>query len=86
MGYSATVSGLVLLPGAIIMGAMGPIAGRLFDKHGPRVLALVGMGVLTLTTFCFCFLGPNTVSYTHLDVYKRQTRPYASSWWTHRAR
>ena len=32
MGYSATVSGLVLLPGAIIMGAMGPIAGRLFDK------------------------------------------------------
>ena len=70
MGYSATVSGLVLLPGAIIMGAMGPIAGRLFDKYGPRVLALVGMGVLTLTTFCFCFLGPNmglitlTVLYT----------------------
>lgn len=59
MGYSATVSGLVLLPGAIIMGAMGPIAGRLFDKHGPRLLALIGMGVLTLTTFCFCFLGPN---------------------------
>ena len=60
MGYSATVSGLVLLPGAIIMGAMGPIAGRLFDKHGPRVLALVGMGVLTLTTFCFAFLSTET--------------------------
>lgn len=60
MGYSATVSGLVLLPGAIIMGAMGPIAGRLFDKHGPRVLSLIGMGVLTLTTFCFAFLNSNT--------------------------
>ncbi len=60
MGYSATVSGLVLLPGAIIMGAMGPIAGRLFDKHGPRVLSLVGMGILTLTTFCFAFLSTNT--------------------------
>lgn len=60
MGYSATVSGLVLLPGAIIMGAMGPIAGRLFDKHGPRVLSLVGMGVLTITTFCFAFLGTET--------------------------
>lgn len=59
MGYSATVSGLVLLPGAIVMGAMGPVAGRLFDKHGPRLLALIGMGVLTLTTFCFCFLGPS---------------------------
>ncbi|MEA5021175.1 MAG: MDR family MFS transporter [Gordonibacter sp.] len=60
MGYSATVSGLVLLPGAIVMGAMGPIAGRLFDKHGPRALSIIGMGVLTLTTFCFAFLGTET--------------------------
>ena len=60
MGYSAPVSGLVLLPGAIIMGAMGPIAGRLFDKHGPRVLSIIGMGVLTVTTFCFAFLGTET--------------------------
>lgn len=60
LGYSATVSGLVLLPGALIMGAMGPIAGRLFDKHGPRVLALVGTGVLTLSTLPFVFMGPGT--------------------------
>ena len=44
MGYSATVSGLVLLPGAIIMGAMGPIAGRLFDRRGPRVIGIIGTG------------------------------------------
>lgn len=60
MGYSATVSGLVLLPGAIIMGIMGPIAGRLFDRRGPRALSLVGMGLLTIVTFCFAFLGPET--------------------------
>ncbi len=48
LGYSATISGLVILPGAIVMGAMGPIAGRLFDKHGPRVLSLIGTSVLTL--------------------------------------
>ncbi|HIY83588.1 MAG TPA: DHA2 family efflux MFS transporter permease subunit [Candidatus Rubneribacter avistercoris] len=60
MGYSATVSGLVLLPGAIVMGAMGPVAGRLFDKHGPRILSLIGTGMLALTTFCFAFLGPST--------------------------
>ena len=60
MGFSATVSGLVLLPGAVIMGAMGPIAGRLFDRHGPRVLSLIGTGVLTLTTLAFVFLGPAT--------------------------
>lgn len=60
MGYSATTSGMVLLPGAVIMGLMGPVAGKLFDKHGPRVLALVGTGVLTLTTFCFAFLSSST--------------------------
>ena len=60
MGFSATVSGLVLLPGSVIMGAMGPIAGRLFDRHGPRVLSLIGTGVLTLTTVAFVFLGPTT--------------------------
>ena len=60
MGFSATISGLVLLPGAVIMGAMGPIAGRLFDRHGPRVLSLIGTGVLTLTTVAFVFLGPET--------------------------
>ncbi|MEG1425542.1 MAG: MDR family MFS transporter [Raoultibacter sp.] len=59
-GYPATVSGLILLPGAIIMGAMGPIAGKLFDKYGPRVLSLVGMSVLTLTTFGFTFLTTET--------------------------
>lgn len=57
LGYSATVSGLVILPGAVLMGAMGPIAGRLFDKHGPRVLVLVGMIILTASTFVFAFLG-----------------------------
>lgn len=60
LGYSATVSGLVILPGAIVMGAMGPIAGRLFDKHGPRVLSLVGLSMLTLTTFAMAFLGDST--------------------------
>lgn len=60
MGYSATVSGLVILPGAVIMGAMGPIAGRLFDKHGPRVLSLIGMTLLTISTLAFAFLGDAT--------------------------
>lgn len=60
LGYSATVSGLLLMPGAILMGIMGPIAGRLFDTHGPRVLSLIGMTLLTVTTFMFAFLGDST--------------------------
>ena len=51
---------MVILPGAIVMGAMGPIAGRLFDKHGPRVLSLIGTSALTLSTLAFAFLGDST--------------------------
>lgn len=56
LGQPATMSGLVLMPGAIIMGVMNPVAGKLFDKHGPRVLGLVGMALLFVTTLAFGFL------------------------------
>lgn len=56
MGYSATISGLVLMPGAILMGIMNPVAGKLFDKHGPRVLGIVGMALLFITTVGFGLL------------------------------
>lgn len=69
MGFSATTSGLVLLPGAIVMGAMGPVAGRLFDKHGPRVLAVIGTGVLALTTAMFMFMGPGMGLITLTVIY-----------------
>jgi MFS transporter, DHA2 family, multidrug resistance protein len=55
-GQTATTSGLVMLPGALIMGIMSPIAGKYFDKHGPRKMAIFGTVLMTLTTFCMCFL------------------------------
>lgn len=58
LGYSATESGLVILPGALLMGIMGPVAGRWFDRHGPRVLAIVGTLLLTVGTVMLAFLGP----------------------------
>ena len=60
LGLSATMSGLILMPGAIIMGVMGPIAGRLFDRYGPRILSIVGTGVLTATSFVFAFFSVET--------------------------
>ena len=38
--YFALDSGILMLPGAIVMGIMSPITGRLFDRFGPRILAL----------------------------------------------
>ena len=40
-----------MLPGAIIMGIMSPITGRLFDKFGPRVLALTGLSITAISTY-----------------------------------
>lgn len=59
-GHSATVSGLVLLPGAILMGLSGPIVGGIFDKRGPRTMALLGIVILTITTFVMTTFGFET--------------------------
>ena len=46
LGQSATVSGLTLLPGALIGAFTGMLAGRLFDKFGVRVPVLIGAVVI----------------------------------------
>lgn len=51
LGYTALQSGLMLLPGAIIMGIMAPITGMIFDKKGARGLSIVGLIIVVTTTF-----------------------------------
>lgn len=60
IGFSAFKSGLVLLPGAIVMGLMNPITGYLFDIFGGKWLARSGLLVLTVTTFAFTNLSEDT--------------------------
>lgn len=55
-GVSAFHSGLMLLPGALMIGIMSPITGRLFDKYGARKMAITGMTLLTIGTIPFVFL------------------------------
>ncbi|MEN1966631.1 DHA2 family efflux MFS transporter permease subunit [Lentibacillus sp. N15] len=50
-GYTALESGLLLLPGAILMGIFQPITGILFDKIGARPLALIGLALTVWTTW-----------------------------------
>ena len=59
-GFSATTSGLIILPGAIIMGCVGPLAGHALDRRGPRRLAIAGFLILTLGTVAMAFLGQDT--------------------------
>lgn len=50
-GISPFDAGLMMLPGALVMGIMSPITGKLFDKFGPRVLAIVGLTITAISTY-----------------------------------
>ncbi|MGL5417599.1 MAG: MDR family MFS transporter [Clostridium sp.] len=58
--YSPFDAGLALMPGAIVMGVMNPITGKLFDKIGARGLSIAGLFLFTAGTFAFSFLTPTT--------------------------
>ncbi|KWX77077.1 DHA2 family efflux MFS transporter permease subunit [Paenibacillus jilunlii] len=64
-GYSALDSGLLMLPGALLMGVMMPLAGRLFDRFGAKWLSIIGILITIFTTFGFIHLTDST-SYTYL--------------------
>src|SRR5699024_8261206 len=69
LGFSAMKSGMSLMPGAISMGLMSPITGRLFDKYGARWLAIIGLIITVITTFMFANLHVET-SFTYLATVK----------------
>jgi len=64
-GISPFDSGLLMLPGALAMGFMSPITGKLFDKYGAKVLAITGMSIVTLSTYYFSVLSVET-TYLHI--------------------
>lgn len=59
LGMSATESGLVMLPAAIIMGVMGLVSGGIFDRRGPRVMSIIGLAIVTIATMFFARLDLN---------------------------
>jgi DHA2 family lincomycin resistance protein-like MFS transporter len=52
-GIGSLATGLMLLPGGLLMGFAGPTAGRIFDRFGPRVLTVPGALLLTFTLWRF---------------------------------
>lgn len=61
-GQDALHTGLILLPGAVIMGIMSPLAGRLFDRFGIELQAILGF-VLLGAAMLFLALLPEDVHY-----------------------
>ncbi|MDM5327061.1 MDR family MFS transporter [Neobacillus sp. CF12] len=68
LGYSPLEAGLVMLPGGIVMGIMSPITGRLFDKFGAKLLAVVGLGLVANSLLQFAFITLST-SYSKIMIF-----------------
>jgi len=59
-GLSAQNAGLILVAQPIIMAIITPFAGRLSDRYEPRILASIGMALVTLGLLIFAFISAQT--------------------------
>ncbi len=60
-GLSALESGLILLPGSVLMGLLGPIMGRVYDAKGTRPLLIPGTILVSASLFFYSTVGEHTV-------------------------
>jgi predicted MFS family arabinose efflux permease len=50
-GMGAFDAGLTLLPQALVMGFLMPVAGRIYDRIGPRWPAAIGLTIVAIGTY-----------------------------------
>jgi DHA2 family lincomycin resistance protein-like MFS transporter len=60
LGADTLTSGLVLLPGGLIMGLIGPLVGRVFDKRGTGPLIVPGAVLVSLGFWGLAMAGAGT--------------------------
>ena len=60
LGFDTLRTGLLLLPGGLLMGLLGPYVGRLYDRIGPTRLLVPGSIILSAVLWSMTLLGPDT--------------------------
>ncbi|GAA1133392.1 MULTISPECIES: DHA2 family efflux MFS transporter permease subunit [Microbacterium] len=55
-----TEAGLIILPGALAMGLLGPIIGRIYDARGTRILLIPGAILAAATLWFYTTLSTTT--------------------------
>ena len=60
LGLDTLKTGLVLLPGGLLMGVLAPFVGRVFDRVGPRPLVIPGAVVVSGALWLMTFLDTET--------------------------
>ncbi len=60
LGFDTLQTGLLLMPGALLMGILGPFVGRLYDRIGPRPLVVPAMILVSIVLWAMTLLGVGT--------------------------
>src|SRR5690606_38485846 len=69
LGLDASQTGMVLLPGGLVMGLMAPLVGRLFDRFGARVLIVPGTVLVSIVLWVMTTLNPETPVFLLLGLH-----------------
>lgn len=67
--FSPLQTGLMLLPGGVLMGVAAPMIGRIFDRYGPRLLVIPGTLMMAVTIWLFTTLTHETSVITILTIH-----------------
>ena len=68
-GLNALQTGLLLLPGGLLMGLLAPSVGKLFDRYGPRWLVTPGTLLLSLVLWQLGGITSTTPIWTLLTLH-----------------
>jgi DHA2 family lincomycin resistance protein-like MFS transporter len=60
LGIDALTTGLLLLPGGLVMGLLAPFVGRLYDRFGPSPLVIPGSVVVSGALWGMTLLSSST--------------------------
>ena len=58
--FTPLQTGLMLLPGGVLMGVASPMIGRIFDRYGPRLLVIPGTLMMAASIWQFTTLTHET--------------------------
>lgn len=58
--FTPLQTGLMLLPGGVLMGLAAPKIGQIFDRYGPRLLVIPGTLMMAITIWLFTTLTHET--------------------------
>lgn len=60
LGFDTLGTGLLMMPGALLMGLLGPIVGRIYDRVGPTPLIIPAMILVSVILWLMTLLGTQT--------------------------